>query len=146
MSFAGAARTRRSLRAALASIPAGQRRVAAIVLAALAADEAFDPTRHHVPLCPLHAVTGIWCPFCGGLRSAYELTRLHIGAAVHYNLFVVAAAPVAAACWIDGIIRTRAAQPPRRAPRWLIGVVVAALLVFTLVRNLPVGAGLRGGG
>jgi hypothetical protein len=141
-----AVRTRRSLRAAVLSIPEGQRRVAAAVLIALAADQGFDPTHHHVPLCPLHAFTGIWCPFCGGLRSAYELTRLHLGAAIHDNLFVVLAAPVLAGWWIDGIVRIRAEKPPRRVPRALIALTVAALLVFTVVRNLPVGAALRGAG
>jgi Protein of unknown function (DUF2752) len=146
MSTPSAARTRPSLRAAVRSVPEPERRVAATVVAALAVDQAFDPTHHHVPLCPLQAFTGIWCPFCGGLRSAYELTRLHIGPAIHDNLFVVAAAPVLAAWWIDGILRSRAGKQQRRIPRGATAIVVAALVLFTVVRNLPFGAALRGAG
>jgi hypothetical protein len=139
------ARTIDPVRAGLRSIPAAQRRVAAVVVTALAADQAFDPNRTHVPLCPLHALTGIWCPFCGGLRSAYELTRLHLSAALHDNLVVVAAAPVVLALWIDGILRERSGLGRRRIPRPAVLAVVVALIAFTVVRNLPVGTNLRGG-
>ena len=112
-------------------------------MTALGADQVFDPTRTHVPLCPLHAMTGIWCPFCGGLRSAYELTRLHFSAALHYNLVVVAAAPVVLAFWIDGIMRGRSGLDRRRLPRAFTVAVVIALIAFTVARNLPGGAALR---
>jgi hypothetical protein len=134
-----------SVRAAVHSIPAAQRRVATAVLVAVAADQAFDPDRTHVPLCPLHALTGIWCPFCGGLRSAFELTRLNLRAALHDNLVVVAAAPVLLALWLDAVLRSRAGRAPRRRPRLAGVLTVAALIAFTTVRNLPIGAGLRAG-
>jgi hypothetical protein len=134
-----------SVRAALYSIPAAQRRVATVVLVAVVADQAFDPDRTHVPLCPLHALTGIWCPFCGGLRSAFELTRLHLRAALHDNIIVVAAAPVVLALWIDAVRRSRSGRPPRPRSRLAAVLTVAALIAFTVVRNLPIGAALRAG-
>ena len=130
----------------LRTLPAGPRRVAVTAVGALAADEVFDPVSNHVPLCPLHALTGIWCPFCGGLRSAYELTRLHFSAAWHDNALLVAALPVLALWWVESVARARAGRSPRRLPKSALIALVIALVLFTVARNLPVGATLRAGG
>jgi hypothetical protein len=134
------------VRTALSSIPAAQRRAAGVLVVALAGDQLLDPDHNHVPLCPLHALTGIWCPFCGGLRSAFELTRLHARAALQDNIFVVGAAPIVLAWWIDATLRARRGQRRRTVPRAAVAVIVALALVFTVVRNLPFGAALRPGG
>jgi hypothetical protein len=109
-------------------------------LAAVAAsvDVAVDPTRVHVPLCPLHAMTGAWCPLCGGLRAVAELARGHLAAAAHDNVLVLAAMPIAIALWVAAV-RGRPAHAGRRG--WAAVVVVA--VVFTVLRNLPVGAALH---
>jgi len=41
-------------------------------------------------LCPFRALTGLWCPGCGGLREVNDLTHLEFGAAVSSNVVVVA--------------------------------------------------------
>lgn len=108
-------------------------------------DRAFDPTSTHLPLCPLHALTGIWCPFCGVLRSTYELTRGHLGAALHYNAMFVLALPVLAVLWMDWAVRARSGQPRRAVPRTVTIGIVIALVAFTVVRNLPGAVAWRGG-
>ncbi len=140
-----AACTGRSLRAAAHFVPAGPRRIAATVVGALALDELFDPVRTHVPLCPLHAWTGLWCPFCGGLRSAFELSRLHFSAAWHDNALLVAALPLLAVWWVDSIGRERAGRPTRMPAASGVAVIVVALVAFTVIRNLPFAVTLRGG-
>lgn len=137
MSNASAVRTNVSVRTALRSVQAAPYRAAAIALAALAADRAFDPDHTHVPFCPLHSLTGIWCPFCGGLRSAYELTRLHLRAALHDNLVFVAALPVIVALWIDWVVRARGGHKRRILPRVATTAIVVVAIVFTAARNLP---------
>lgn len=93
--------------------------------------------------CPLHATTGLWCPFCGGLRCVGALTRGDLSAALSFNVVVVALLPVLAVWWC---LATRAAWEGRHdcAARvtnrfWLgLGLVLA---VFTVWRNLPQLAG-----
>jgi len=120
-------------------------RAAAGAAVAVGGNQLFDPTSSHVPLCPLHALTGIWCPFCGGLRAVYELTRLNVVSALHYNLVVVAAVPFVLALWLDTVQRARAGHSRRRLPRRLVIAIVVALVAFTVVRNLPIGATWRAG-
>jgi hypothetical protein len=143
MTSAVVARTGHPLRAALRSVKVAPYRAATIALAALAADRVFDPDHTHVPFCPLHAVTGIWCPFCGGLRSAYELTRLHVGTAIHDNVVLVATLPVIVALWLDWAMRARHGDKRRSLPRVATIAIVVVAVLFTIVRNLPFAAALR---
>jgi hypothetical protein len=115
-------------------------RAAALASAALAADVAFDPVHRHVPLCPFHAVTGAWCPLCGGLRAADSLAHLQFGSALHDNLLFVAALPFVLVMWIDWV-RTGRALWSRS--RYLVPLLVVLAVVFTVVRNLPFAGALR---
>ncbi len=70
--------------------------IAACVLAGAAQLYIFDPTKGgFFPICVFHALTGLECPGCGGLRAVHQLSHGHIAAAWHYNPFVVALTPVA---------------------------------------------------
>jgi hypothetical protein len=81
--------------------------------------------------CPLHTVTGLWCPFCGGLRAVAALTHLDLAAALSFNLVVTVLLPLAVWEAVRGL-RGR----PRLTPRgWLL--LGAVLLLFTVWRNLP---------
>jgi uncharacterized protein DUF2752 len=117
--------------------------VAAVVLLAVLADVAVDPTRTHVPLCPLHAMTGFDCPLCGSLRAVDELVRGHFATAARDNVLLVAALPVVIGLWLAWIARAdRDAQPRRWPPAVKIGVVVL-VIGFAIVRNLPFASALR---
>ena len=55
-----------------------------------------DPhVSHSWGVCPLYALTGIYCPGCGGLRGVNDLTDGHLGAAASSNLLLVVAIPFA---------------------------------------------------
>lgn len=126
-------------------VPSGGRpgRYAAAALALVAAVVAVDPTHTHVPLCPLHSVTGWSCPFCGGLRAVDELARGHIGTALRDNALLVAAVPVLVALWWAWVLRVRSGGSPRRwSPALRVGVVVV-VVGFAVVRNLPFASALR---
>ena len=111
---------------------------------ALTADVAFNPLHRHVPLCPLHAATGLWCPLCGALRAADTLARGHLGTALHYNLLLVTAVPLAVLWWLDAASRTRRGLSRRRVPRIAIAAALVLAVSFTIVRNTPWGHALRG--
>jgi hypothetical protein len=112
---------------------------------ALAGDVAFDPSHRHVPLSPFRAVTGWWCPLCGGLRCADALVHGNFPAAVHDNLLLVAALPLLAWAWLDWLVRAKAGEPARRMSAGGVIAIVAVLAVFTVVRNMPAAAVLRPG-
>jgi hypothetical protein len=102
------------------------------VLAAIAADVAFDPSRRHVPLCPFHALTGWDCPLCGGLRAADALVHGRLGTAVHDNVLLVVALPLLAGYWYAWASR---GATPRLGRRGVIAVV-GVLVLFTVLRNV----------
>jgi hypothetical protein len=103
-----------------------------------------DPhTGGRYPTCPFHAVTGLWCPGCGGLRAVHDLTHGHLTLALHENVLVVLLGPSLAVWWL--IARLRRSDDRRvtllLSARGTLAVAVL-LAVFTLVRYLPVGTGL----
>jgi hypothetical protein len=116
---------------------AARYRAAAALAGVAAADIAFDPEHHHVPLCPLHATTGVWCPLCGGLRAGYAVVHGQFGAAARANLLVVAAVPLVALWWLDAVGRARAGRPARALSRRAWWVAGAVAVLFTVVRNVP---------
>jgi hypothetical protein len=98
----------------------------------------------HYPVCPFLALTGLYCPACGGLRGAYALVHGDLTGAVHDNALAIAGYAVCAVLWALWAVReARGRAPtPLRVPKplwWALGAVV---LAFTVLRNLPLGAAL----
>ncbi|MEV8523555.1 DUF2752 domain-containing protein [Streptomyces sp. NPDC052000] len=114
------------------------------VAAAFAYVGAVDPNHPgHYPVCPLFRLTGVYCPGCGGLRSAHDFITGHFAAAVHANALAVAGYALFVALWIVWAVRSARGLPFKIAlgdrQWWLIGSVV---LIFSVVRNLPLGSAL----
>ena len=107
-------------------------RVTGAALAAAAVLWFVDPATRRVPLCPLHEITGLWCPFCGCTRAAHALIHAQPAAALQYNALFVAALPLLALGWW----RFRSAES-RPAPRPVVWVAIALVLAFGVLRNLP---------
>jgi hypothetical protein len=98
----------------------------------------------HYPVCPVLRATGWWCPGCGGLRCVHALTRGDLTAAGHDNLLVMVLAGVVAVLWLRWAWAALTGGP---APRVAIGgrqtvLLIVVLVVFTVLRNTPAGAGL----
>lgn len=100
-----------------------------------------DPhVTHSWGVCPLYALTGIYCPGCGGLRGVNDLTNGHVGAAASSNLLMVCAIPVAGylfarwarATWLGNDVSL--VPPLPRAVTYALAGVVA---VFWVLRNVP---------
>jgi hypothetical protein len=99
---------------------------------------AVDPSGGPI-LCPLRAVTGLYCPLCGGTRALHQLFTGHMSAAFGYNALVILALPVLA--WIVFASLTATLDGPRwptvqLSPRATQALLVA-LIVFGVLRNLP---------
>lgn len=100
-----------------------------------------DPhVTHSWGVCPLYAMTGIYCPGCGGLRAVNDLTNGQVGTAASSNLLFVAAIPFLVAIFARWSLaawhgrRVDVLPPLSRPVR--IGLV-ALVVVFTLARNWP---------
>jgi len=83
------------------------------------------------PGCPFKMLTGWNCPLCGGLRMTHDLLHGDFAAAVVDNVYALVGLPLLAlwalVCW-----RRRRVSPVQTAI-----VVVATMVVWTVVRNLP---------
>ncbi|WP_264483192.1 DUF2752 domain-containing protein [Streptomyces pinistramenti] len=106
---------------------------------------AVDPNHPgHYPVCPLLHLTGIYCPACGGLRSAHAVAHGDLVTALGANAPAVAGYAACAVFWVVWTLRAARGLPtarprPRAVHWWAAG---ALLLAFTAVRNLPFGTAL----
>ena len=122
--------------------PAG---VLAAVAAAFAYVGTVDPNEPgHYPVCPLLRFTGLYCPGCGGLRSAHAFVHGDVLAALHANAPATLGYLGFAVLWTVWVVHAVRGLPLRIDPRpglvWSLG---ALLLVFSVVRNLPFGGWLH---
>ncbi|MFD0152387.1 DUF2752 domain-containing protein [Streptomyces sp. NPDC055721] len=114
------------------------------VAAAFAYVGTVDPNEPgHYPVCPLLRFTGIYCPGCGGLRSAHAFVHGDLPAALGSNALAVLGYGLFAVVMVLWLIRAIRGVPMRLAisPAWWWGIG-AVLALFTLVRNLPFGSAL----
>jgi len=87
----------------------------------------FDPaTTPAYPGCPLHTLTGLDCPTCGGLRAAHLLLHGEIRAAFLMNPFLFFALPV---------IGLFCLRPALAKPRWIPWAALGILLAYFFWRN-----------
>lgn len=130
-----------SRRRALAT-PVG---VAAVAVTAAAVLHFRDPhSAGSYGVCPMYALTGLWCPACGGLRAVNDLTNLDVGAAVSSNVLIVPFVAVLVIAWIGWTVRRWKGTRDRMIVlRPTVTIVVLGVLVaFTVVRNTPWGSWL----
>ncbi|MGX1884342.1 DUF2752 domain-containing protein [Streptomyces sp. NPDC055287] len=120
----------------------------AVTLAGVAAAFVYvgtvDPNEPgHYPVCPLLQLTGIYCPGCGGLRSAHGVATGDLAGALGANAMAVVGYGVFAVLWAVWVVRATRGIPMRIFLRpvywWSIGAVAA---IFSVVRNLPFGSAL----
>ncbi|HYO40174.1 MAG TPA: DUF2752 domain-containing protein [Nocardioidaceae bacterium] len=120
--------------------------LAAAVLGASALLHLRDPHRSGTwGFCPWLLLTGTFCPGCGGLRAAHDLTNLDLRAAASSNLLFVTSLPLLVLWWgrstVDrwrGVVR---AGDPRR-PLVLTALVLGVAVCFAVLRNTGAGAWL----
>ena len=67
--------------------------VGALAVAGTALLAAVDPSARDVPLCPLKAITGLDCPFCGSLRAVHALAHLDLATALDHNVLFTLSVP-----------------------------------------------------
>ena len=91
-------------------------------------------------ICPFKAWTGLDCPGCGVTRAAHQLLNGHVLAAMDLNVVFVLAVPLL--LWWFGTWLVDALGGPTlprlRPSATVLRVAIVVLVVFGVVRNLPV--------
>ncbi|MDW7980289.1 MAG: DUF2752 domain-containing protein [Verrucomicrobiales bacterium] len=108
-------------------------------LGAAAIIYAFDPARTwFYPPCMFHALTGLKCAGCGGLRAIHKLLHGEFADALRYNALVVISLPFALlAVARAALLHTAHAQPRQGVPIPLVWLLGGTVLAFGVLRNLP---------
>jgi hypothetical protein len=90
--------------------------------------------------CPLRALTGLDCPFCGGLRGTHDLLHGQLGSTLDHNLLL----PLYLAVGLFLVVVASRQSSAARFSQWsrgrgriVIWVLFAVVLGFFVVRNLP---------
>jgi Protein of unknown function (DUF2752) len=97
-----------------------------------------DPRAHQVFLpCPFRLVTGLYCPFCGGLRMVHDLAHGQVAHAWHDNAVAMPLMVLAALLWLNTAVERWRGRPLTGVPVWLWPAVAVVLVGWTVVRNLP---------
>ncbi len=117
----------------IAAVPAA---AAAVILLRI-----FDPASSGIfPPCPVHYLTGWYCPGCGSLRALHALLHGNLMQAWAMNPLTVMLLPFLSYGLIsEGLVRVRGRGLPQPS---LSAVQIRALflviVIFGVVRNLPV--------
>jgi hypothetical protein len=101
----------------------------------------FDPAAGGIfPPCPVHYLTGLYCPGCGSLRAIHALLHGNLLQAWAMNPLMVMLLPFLIYGLIsEGLVQVRFRGLPQ--PTFSAGQIralCAVILVFGVVRNLPV--------
>jgi hypothetical protein len=109
-----------------------------LATAACAYTYSIDPNGSSLfPQCPLHAATGLDCPFCGATRAAYALMHGDLMRAFDHNLLLLVMLPFAVYAFVRWAARRTGYLLPTLWQRWMGWGLVGLLAGFLVIRNLP---------
>jgi hypothetical protein len=89
-----------------------------------------DPARCSLfPPCPLHFLTGLYCPGCGSLRALHQLLTGNLAGALSLNPLMVLSLPFLALLYF---------RPRLSYSLWLPWLALSVILLYGVLRNIPV--------
>jgi hypothetical protein len=114
--------------------------VSAAFLAAMAAAVTLGTPGHasFLPPCPLHAFTGFFCPGCGTTRALYYLVHGHPQMAFGENALSMSLLPFVLFD-LAGVLTRRWPTISSRLRPWSLWTLLAIVILFGVLRNIPVG-------
>jgi len=114
-------------------------KVSATILGTMILAVAFSQPGHSafLPPCPLHALTGFFCPGCGSTRALYLLVHGRPFAALGENALAVTLLPVLIYEMVAALSRRLPVISTRLRP-WAMWTILATVVLFGILRNVPV--------
>ena len=91
------------------------------------------------PTCPFLFLTGCYCPGCGTLRALATLMEGDLRGAMGYNPLTVLSLPFLAVL-TSSMLSEKVERFPRikiHIPPWAVWTLLAAILSFWALRNVP---------
>lgn len=112
---------------------------AGIAVAGVGLLHAVDPGRPgHYPPCPLLTLTGLYCPFCGGLRATADLSHGDVAGAFARNPLVPPLLSVLVLLWLRWAWSAITGRAWRlTVDRWITLALLGLLVAFGVARNVP---------
>ena len=99
----------------------------------------FDPGQSgFYPKCVFHEITGLYCPGCGAARAFHALIHGDFLAALDLNPLLVIALPVIIVMIILEIVGYFRDRRYGLFPMWQALALVVVIVVYTVLRNLPI--------
>jgi hypothetical protein len=128
----GAAHRRRLLAAPAALGTAGVAGVLVLQVVSLSAVPIIPP-------CPFLAMTGLWCPFCGGTRAVDALAAGDVGMALGMNAIAVVLVPLLVVEWARWTLARARGRPAAlmNYPPRVLAVAAGVAVGYAVLRNLP---------
>src|SRR5688500_1695993 len=100
----------------------------------------YPPTEYSFLPCMFNQFTGLHCPGCGTTRACHSLLHGEFAQALAWNPLILLFLPLFAYGGTrTGYSMWTGSRPPgMRIAGWMTTLLVATLLVFWVVRNIPV--------
>lgn len=90
------------------------------------------------PACPLYAVTGLYCPGCGSLRSLHGLANGDLVAAFARNPIMPPLLLILALVFLRWVVlRWRGKPLTWDPPTWVPIAIGVGVIVYGVARNIP---------
>lgn len=91
-------------------------------------------------VCPFHHITGLHCPGCGSQRAVHDLLHLRLYEAIQHNAMLILVSIIIIgkgyALWSKKYFTTYYYDLTGQS--WFTYLVVVAVLLFWILRNIPV--------
>ena len=99
----------------------------------------FNPNQYFFPKCPVHLITGLYCPGCGSQRSLHAFLNFHILEAFSTNLLVGLLITATIFDILFYFLKLEKLRPVNflKTNRYISIVVLYLVIVFTILRNIP---------
>ena len=100
-----------------------------------------NPATHIIYPCVFRLVTHLDCPGCGMTRSLYSLLHLDFWQAFRYNPMIYLVVPALAYFGVVGyiyLITGNLFKLKLKIPKPVIFSIVAVIVAFVILRNIPV--------